>query len=69
MPAGLQRVRTARNGDVAFDFAHHPQAVAFNESIKNLGKIIANTRDNPYWDRTVYVGKPIKQVEKPPNGW
>ncbi|KAF2201804.1 hypothetical protein GQ43DRAFT_19451 [Delitschia confertaspora ATCC 74209] len=57
LPDGLLRVRTARNGDVAYDFERHAQAVAFNRSLKELGKIYPSTREEPEWDRTVYLGK------------
>lgn len=57
MPQGLIRVRTAHGGDVAFDFASHREAVAFNRSIKEVGKIFANTPDRPQRDQIVYLGK------------
>ncbi|KAF2249561.1 hypothetical protein BU26DRAFT_319952 [Trematosphaeria pertusa] len=57
MPEGLLRVRTARNGDVAYEFDSHQHARAFNDSIKGLGRIFQNTHDKPIWDRTVYLGK------------
>src|SRR5262245_25688427 len=52
MPEGLLRVRTARGGDVSFDFDGHGNARRFNESIKGLGKIFQNTKDKPWWDRS-----------------
>jgi hypothetical protein len=60
MPAGLVRVRTSRNGDIAYDFESARQANDFNLSIKSLGKVYMNTREKPTWDRSVYVGKQLK---------
>ncbi|KAJ4304534.1 hypothetical protein N0V90_000060 [Kalmusia sp. IMI 367209] len=60
LPAGLLRVRTANNGDVAYDFESRGEAKAFNDSIKGLGSIFSSTADKPTWDRTVYVGKQLK---------
>lgn len=56
MPAGLLRVRTARNGDVAYDFSSAHEAKEFNSSVKNVGNIFANTKENPKWDHSVYFG-------------
>ncbi|KAF2264930.1 hypothetical protein CC78DRAFT_579887 [Lojkania enalia] len=56
MPDGLLRVRTARGGDVAYDFDSHRHAAEFNASIKGCGKIFSNTIDKPTFDRTVYLG-------------
>jgi len=60
MPDGLMRVRTAAMGDIAFEFDSRGHASAFNESIKGLGKIFPSTKDRPIWDRTVYLGQPLK---------
>ncbi|KAF2476945.1 uncharacterized protein BDR25DRAFT_330892 [Lindgomyces ingoldianus] len=60
MPEGLLRVRTARFGDVCYEFDSHRHASQFNESIKGLGRILQNTREKPVWDRSVYVGKSTK---------
>jgi hypothetical protein len=57
MPAGLLRVRTARSGDVAFDFASSHEARDFNSSIKGVGKVFSNTKEKPYFDKSVYFGK------------
>jgi len=58
MPEGLLRVRTAKRGDVAFEFEHAPQARTWNENINRQGKIFENTRERPYRERIVYVGQP-----------
>ncbi|KAF2637250.1 hypothetical protein P280DRAFT_472413 [Massarina eburnea CBS 473.64] len=60
MPEGLLRVRTARCGDVAYDFDTHKHARMFNESIKGLGTIFQSTKEGPGWDRTVYLGKILR---------
>jgi hypothetical protein len=57
MPDGLLRVRTARLGDVAFDFDSEKHAKEFNASIKSLGRIYASPRDDRGWERMVYLGK------------
>lgn len=57
MPEGLLRVRTARMGDVAFDFDNEKSAKEFNGSLKSLGRIYASSRDNRWRDRVVYLGK------------
>ncbi|KAF2685998.1 hypothetical protein K458DRAFT_416360 [Lentithecium fluviatile CBS 122367] len=57
MPSGLLRVRTARGGDVAYDFDSHYHACKFNDSISGLGRIYQNTREKPIFDRSVYLGK------------
>src|SRR5579871_2775959 len=56
MPEGLLRIRKAKGGDIVFEFEHSYQAKAWNENIDKQGKIFGNTKDKPYWDRTVYVG-------------
>jgi len=60
MPKGLQRVRTATFGDIAFEFDSDGHADAFNKSIKSLGKVYQNTRDNPNFEKTVYLGRKLK---------
>ncbi|KAF1958263.1 hypothetical protein CC80DRAFT_27433 [Byssothecium circinans] len=60
MPAGLLRVRTARCGDVAYDFDTHGHARAFNDSIKGLGRIFQNTKERPEMERSVYLGKLLR---------
>jgi hypothetical protein len=60
MPDGLVRLRTSRNGDIAYDFESHRQARAFDDSIGGQGRIYPSTRDKPVWDRTVYVGRQIR---------
>ncbi|OCK75674.1 hypothetical protein K432DRAFT_397077 [Lepidopterella palustris CBS 459.81] len=60
LPAGLIRVRTARQGDIAYDFDSHRNAVAFNKSIKEVGRIFQSTKEKPEWDRNVYLGKTLK---------
>ena len=60
LPNGLLRVRTARDGDVAFDFDGSTHAKAFNDSIKSFGRVFSKTKDKPTWDRTVYVGQTHK---------
>ncbi|KAF2812173.1 uncharacterized protein BDZ99DRAFT_383847 [Mytilinidion resinicola] len=57
LPAGLQRVRTARGGDVAFEFDSHRNAAAWNLSIGEIGKIYASTKEKPRFDTSVYLGK------------
>jgi hypothetical protein len=57
MPKGLLRVRTARNGDVAFEFENRQQAKEFNASIGELGTIYAATKMKPNFDANVYLGK------------
>ncbi|KAF2183087.1 hypothetical protein K469DRAFT_584239 [Zopfia rhizophila CBS 207.26] len=60
MPEGLLRVRTAKYGDVAYEFDNHRHASEFNEGVKGLGRMFQNTKDKPIWDRTVYLGRPLK---------
>lgn len=60
LPDGLLRVRTARDGDIAFDFDGPGNAKWFNDSIKSLGRVFPRTVEKPTWDRTVYLGKPSK---------
>ena len=60
LPNGLLRVRTAKDGDIAFDFDSSVHAKAFNDSIKTLGRVFSKTKDMPTWDRTVYVGQSHK---------
>ena len=57
LPQGLQRVRTARRGDVAFDFDTASNANEFNKTIKNLGTIYASPRGDYGWEKVVYLGK------------
>jgi hypothetical protein len=57
MPTGLLRVRKAKDGDIAYDFDGHNNARKFNESIMGLGRMYANSNDNPTFDRSVYLGK------------
>jgi hypothetical protein len=57
MPAGLLRVRTARMGDVAFDFDSEKSAKDFNASIKYLGKTFANPKGDRGWEKVVYLGR------------
>ncbi|KAF2024264.1 hypothetical protein EK21DRAFT_117949 [Setomelanomma holmii] len=56
MPEGLLRVRTARMGDVAFDFEHEKNARDFNGSIKSLGRIYASPKGDHGWEKVVYLG-------------
>lgn len=58
MPQGLLKVRTARDGDVAFDFDSDKHAKEFNASIRNLGRILLSPVGQHSWEKTVYVGKP-----------
>ncbi|KAF2449713.1 hypothetical protein P171DRAFT_351357 [Karstenula rhodostoma CBS 690.94] len=60
MPEGLLRVRTAKDGDIAFDFDGPAHADRFNQSIKKLGRIFPRTADKLKWDCTVYIGKSLK---------
>ncbi|KAL5436612.1 hypothetical protein PMIN05_006617 [Paraphaeosphaeria minitans] len=60
LPEGILRVRTAKNGDVAFDFDSPAHADKFNQSIKKLGRVFQRTHDKPKWDCTVYIGKTSK---------
>lgn len=60
LPDGLLRVRTAKDGDIAFDFNSPGTAKWFNDSINSLGRIFPRTAEKPGWDRTVYIGKGIK---------
>jgi hypothetical protein len=60
LPEGLLRVRTAKDGDIAFDFDIPAHAGLFNQSIKGLGKVFQRTADKPKWDCTVYIGKSLK---------
>ncbi|KAH8702798.1 hypothetical protein GQ44DRAFT_764337 [Phaeosphaeriaceae sp. PMI808] len=53
MPHGLLRVRTAKDGDTAFDFDTNKNAMDFNGSILNLGRI--NIHQNSS-QRTLYLG-------------
>ncbi|EAT80901.1 hypothetical protein HBI56_186270 [Parastagonospora nodorum] len=57
MPDGLVRVRTARMGDVAFDFDSEKSAKEFNASIKHLGKVFENRKGDRGWEKVVYLGK------------
>jgi len=57
MPAGLLRVRTARQGDVAFDFDSEKSAREFNAGIKSLGTIYTSPRGKHGWEKVVYLGK------------
>src|SRR5437763_15570499 len=56
MPEGLLRVRTARRGDVAFDFDTEKNADVFNKGIRGLGAIYASPRGDHGWERVVYLG-------------
>ncbi|KAF2738800.1 hypothetical protein EJ04DRAFT_485744 [Polyplosphaeria fusca] len=60
MPEGLLRLRTAKNGDIAYDFDTYRHAVDFNDSIGRLGKTFQPTREKPDWDHIVYLGKQIR---------
>jgi hypothetical protein len=57
MPEGLLRVRTAKMGDVAFDFDHERNAKEFNSSIKSLGRIFGSPKGSNGWEKVVYLGK------------
>jgi hypothetical protein len=59
LPPGLLRVRTARRGDVAFDFESERAARDFDKSIKGLGRIYENRnqRGERGWEKVVYLGK------------
>jgi hypothetical protein len=57
IPAGLLRVRTARQGDVAFDFESEKCAREFNSGIKSLGTIYASPKGDHGWERVVYLGR------------
>jgi len=57
LPEGLLRVRTARKGDVAFDFESERCAREFDKSIKGLGRIYENPRGDRGWERVVYLGR------------
>lgn len=57
MPEGLLRVRTARRGDVAFDFDSEKNASNFNKEIKGLGTIFASPRGHQDFEKVVYLGK------------
>ncbi|KAH3972745.1 hypothetical protein HBH70_144270 [Parastagonospora nodorum] len=57
MPDGLVRVRTARMGDVAFDFDSEKSAKEFNASIKHLGRVFENRKGDRGWEKVVYLGK------------
>lgn len=57
MPDGLLRVRTAKMGDVAFDFDTEKNAKEFNASIKSLGKIYNSPRGDHGWEKVVYLGR------------
>jgi hypothetical protein len=57
MPEGLFRVRTAKQGDVAFDFESERCARDFNTGIKSLGTIYQSPRGDTGWEKVVYLGK------------
>lgn len=57
LPDGLVRVRTAKQGDVAFDFDSEKAAREFNESIRGLGTIYKSPVGDHGWERVVYLGK------------
>jgi hypothetical protein len=57
MPPGLLRVRTARKGDVAFDFTTERNAKAFNDSVRGLGRIFGNGKGESGWEKVVYLGR------------
>ncbi|KAJ4362057.1 hypothetical protein N0V83_010999 [Neocucurbitaria cava] len=57
LPEGLQRVRTARRGDVAFDFDSEKHAGEFNKTVKSLGAIYASPKGDHGWEKVVYLGK------------
>lgn len=57
LPEGLLRVRTARKGDVAFDFDSEKNAAEFNKSIKSLGTIYTSPKGDHGWEKVVYLGK------------
>jgi hypothetical protein len=56
MPEGLLRVRTARQGDVAFDFDSERRAREFNSSIRGLGRVYDSPKGDFGWERVVYLG-------------
>jgi hypothetical protein len=57
MPEGLLRVRTARLGNVAFDFESEKCAREFNAGIKTLGSIYASPKGDHGWEKVVYLGR------------
>lgn len=57
LPEGLLRVRTARKGDVAFDFESERAASEFNKSLAYTGRVYENPRGDRGWEKVVYVGK------------
>ncbi|KAF2824932.1 hypothetical protein CC86DRAFT_446983 [Ophiobolus disseminans] len=57
LPPGLLRVRTAREGDVAFDFESERAAGDFDRSIKGLGRVYENPRGERGWEKCVYLGR------------
>lgn len=50
-------MRTARRGDVAFDFDSEKHAGEFNKTIKSLGAIYASPKGDHGWEKVVYLGK------------
>lgn len=50
-------MRTARQGNVAFDFESDKAAKEFNSSIKSLGLIYANPKGDHGWEKIVYLGR------------
>ncbi|OAL53059.1 hypothetical protein IQ07DRAFT_609584 [Pyrenochaeta sp. DS3sAY3a] len=57
MPVGLLHVRTARKGNVAFDFDSEKNASNFNKEIKGLGTIYTSPRGSHGFEQVVYLGK------------
>lgn len=50
-------MRTARQGNVAFDFESDKCAKEFNASIKGLGVVYKSPRGDHGWEKVVYLGK------------
>ncbi|KAL5454660.1 hypothetical protein PMIN07_007447 [Paraphaeosphaeria minitans] len=65
LPEGILRVRTAKNGDVAFDFDSPAHADKFNQSIKKLGRVFQRTHDKPKWDCTVKLRHLLEKSVSP----
>ncbi|KAF1996527.1 hypothetical protein P154DRAFT_623139 [Amniculicola lignicola CBS 123094] len=56
LPDGLLRVRTARHGDISYEFTSHQHAKDFNACINWQGRVY----EGSYKDSRVYVGREIK---------
>jgi hypothetical protein len=50
LPKGLLRVRTAKGGDVAFDFETMMQAAAWNKEVGQIGRVFKGK------ENVIYVG-------------